>query len=276
MKALESDVPRLKVRGGNNLYIEASDGLGLIEQPPEQIELILRLGRATIKEAIEAEFKKQQAKHPGYEDIYAPPMRVGSFARQPSTHRVLSDLGKKGTGVYHDKAELGPAVHDAWMSIVYANFVPEARTLISDQERIGLYLRDLSLPYPEKYDEKIESDKVRKWRVLPEELGYSEPPEATRRKWQWLRAIKTGQDTKEPDERYFDVARPVVDWYEDPDARSKAQIGFIIQTALIKYDGGQYDSFIRDMEHAERYAQSMGYDDLAAQIWSATDLKEKY
>jgi len=107
---------------------------------------------------------------------------------------------------------------------------------------------------------------------LPESLGFTETEELRQIRGELVEAMAGGADTVELTTNYQSLGEEEVGKHEGIDF-SKAQIGLIVQMALIRRDGGRWDACLNDLQDALTYAENMGFTDLVPTLETAiTDL----
>lgn len=93
---------------------------------------------------------------------------------------------------------------------------------------------------------------------LPALLGFEETSELRELKALWVEGMIAGSDVYAINDSYHVLAEEVVNRQIGTELEKSAQIGKLIQIALIRRDAGRLEDFIADLNDAADYAHGLG------------------
>ncbi len=95
--------------------------------------------------------------------------------------------------------------------------------------------------------------------ALPHALGYRETPMMADMRQDVVEGMRAGRDVHETALRYRLLAEQMSDLIEEGHAR----LGMMVSIAIMRRDGGRYEDYLEDLEHALTVAEQEGEEDAA-------------
>jgi len=111
---------------------------------------------------------------------------------------------------------------------------------------------------------------------LPEKLGFLETTELTLIRQAALEAYTAGETEEAIELRgHYQVVGEGVVNQPQGEEYTRARIGLMIGTGLLRRDTGDVDGYINDLDDALMHASNMGYDDVVSTIENAKSQVKK-
>ena len=230
----------------NGQYLHADTRSEKLSISDENLSRILILGRRVILEGIEAQFVGDVRP-----SIWTAQLGTQA-ASEGESNKVFSGIGTYNGGVITERYEIKNPYHPYWDAVMNAGFLPEVRR-VSGKEKGGAWLLVRKPTLLEvannwlRWDETKAGVEIRRNATLQQK----ENTLSERDRRDALRVYRTVAEARV--ERVSDN--------DDPNIRSRQQIGLLLGVAAMRYDLHDMDGYAREVDDAFEYAdneQSVG------------------